>query len=36
MELMLNSPQDTPPEALRTEIWVPVEGGCRPLTPERS
>jgi AraC family transcriptional regulator len=26
MELMLNSPQDTLPEALRTEIWVPVAG----------
>jgi AraC family transcriptional regulator len=24
MELMLNSPQDTPPEALRTEIWIPL------------
>lgn len=24
MELMLNSPQDTAPEALRTEIWVPI------------
>lgn len=26
MELMLNSPADTPPERLLTEIWVPLQG----------
>lgn len=25
MELMLNSPVDTPPERLRTEIWIPLQ-----------
>jgi len=24
MELMLNSPSNTAPEALRTEIWIPL------------
>ena len=24
LELMINSPQDTPPEKLHTEIWIPV------------
>jgi len=24
LELMLNNPQTTPPELLRTEIWIPV------------
>lgn len=26
LELMLNSPQDTPPEKLHTEIWIPLLG----------
>lgn len=26
LELMLNGPQDTPPEKLHTEIWIPLQG----------